>query len=165
MPVKARPWRERFWPKVHKTESCWLWTGCTVEGYGRFNLNGEAVPAHLMAYRELVGPIPAGLQIDHLCRNRGCVNPEHMEPVTSRVNVLRGEAFSAIKFRQTHCIHGHAFSPANTRINGTRRRCRACSNARRKAYRQRNVKIYGSRWSPGSKHFPTKLRQALEATQ
>ena len=95
---------ERFLSKVNKTDDCWLCTDALVDGYGRFSVNGRTIAAHRWAYEQLVGPIPPGLQLDHLCHTRDvakcirsgecthrrCVNPDHLEPVTSRENVNRG---------------------------------------------------------------------------
>jgi hypothetical protein len=87
---------ERFWPKVDKTETCWLWVGAIgTGGYGNFYISSvgrriRSVRAHRWAYEHLVGSIPDGLDLDHLCRNRACVNPAHLEPVTRRVNLRRG---------------------------------------------------------------------------
>lgn len=120
---------ERFWSKVHETDTCWMWTASqNPHGYGQFGLPGDKkIGAHRLAYQLLVGPIPDGLVLDHLCRVRACVNPAHLEPVTNAENLRRGEGFVGKKFRQTHCIHGHEFTPANTRITkrGTRT-CRVC---------------------------------------
>ena len=84
---------DRFWSKVDKLGdrwACWLWTGATMEGYGQFSYAGQSQLAHRLAYTELVGPIPGGMTLDHLCRTRACVNPLHLEPVTNRENILRG---------------------------------------------------------------------------
>jgi hypothetical protein len=87
----------RFWSKVDRTGDCWKWTaGLTGSGYGRFRWDGGEVAAHRFAYELLVGAIPDGLQIDHLCRNRACVNPAHMEPITQRENILRGVGRAAL---------------------------------------------------------------------
>lgn len=82
---------KRFWSKVEKTDTCWLWRGFTTKkGYGHFALGRGYKQAHRHSYELLVGKIPSHLQIDHLCRVRNCVNPDHLEPVTSRENALRG---------------------------------------------------------------------------
>jgi hypothetical protein len=116
---------------------CWIWTGyIKPEGYGEVHRGGRKMYAHRLSYETFVGPIPEGLQLDHLCRNRACISPLHLEPVTSRENTMRGENWSAKKARQTHCINGHEFTPENTSIrrNGSRR-CRACDAIRcRKRY-------------------------------
>lgn len=118
----------RFWPKVNKTPACWLWTaGTDAAGYGRFKVDGVAAVAHRYAYELLCGPIPDGLQIDHLCRVRHCVNPAHMEPVTLVENVRRGDSFSAQNAAKTYCANGHPYDEANTymRPDGGRG-CRSC---------------------------------------
>lgn len=112
---------------------CWEWqAGKGTNGYGLMRVDGRQTAAHRFAYQLYVGPIPEGLDLDHLCRNRGCVNPGHLEPVTRRENLMRGETITARKAAQTHCIHGHEFTPENTgrnSVTGTRR-CRACDRAR-----------------------------------
>ena len=82
---------QRFWEKVHKTDLCWIWTGAKSVGYGHFGTQQVLWTAHRYAWTRLVGPIPEGFDIDHLCRNRACVNPDHLEPVTRAVNLRRGE--------------------------------------------------------------------------
>ena len=128
-----RPFPQNFWSKVEKADTwdtCWIWTaGKDRAGYGVYNGAGLGTrAAHRIAYMLLVGAIPAGLELDHLCRVRACVNPAHLEPVTPRVNQLRGEGFAGQRARQTHCIHGHRFTPENTYITPGRgtRQCRAC---------------------------------------
>lgn len=111
---KRRPPEERFWEKVQKGTSptdCWLWlSGKQPSGYGNFLVNPETIGAHVYAYRLLKGPVPKGLELDHLCRNPSCVNPAHLEPVTHRENCLRGEGISARHARKTHCPKGHEYS-------------------------------------------------------
>ena len=127
---------ERFWAKVNKTDTCWLWIGAKTEGYGLLSVEGRNVLAYRLSYELVVGSIPAGLTLDHLCRVPACVNPAHLEPVTMRENILRGIGPAARRARQTHCIHGHPFDEANTRIrkNGTRQ-CRRCNADRMVARR------------------------------
>ncbi len=82
---------DRFWAKVDKTGECWLWTaGCFKRGYGSFRLNGKMERAHSLSFRLARGDVPKGLVLDHLCRNKRCVRPEHLDPVTQLVNVRRG---------------------------------------------------------------------------
>lgn len=108
----------RFWAKVASANEagCWVWLAATSAGYGRFLVEGRLEQAHRVSYERLIGRIPEGLQIDHLCRVRGCVNPAHMEPVTARVNTLRGEGATAIHAAQTHCGKGHPLSGENVRV-------------------------------------------------
>jgi hypothetical protein len=134
---------ERFWPRVDKRpDGCWIWTGSTDgHGYGQFRADGTMVKAYRWAYEDTHGPVPAGLELDHVCRVRRCVNPDHLEPVTHRENVLRGESITADQAKRTHCPKGHPYSGANLKIrpNG-KRRCVTChreSERRRKA-RQRS---------------------------
>ena len=121
---------------------CWLWRGCINEnGYGSLNFHHSNILAHRIAYELFIGPIPPGLVIDHLCRNKGCVNPLHLEAVTDRVNILRGEGPAAIEARQTHCIHGHELSGENLRITmfkgRTYRGCMACQRQRKPKDREK----------------------------
>lgn len=112
---------------------CWLWTGATTVGYGRFRGSG----VHRMAYEELVGPIPDGLVMDHLCRVRHCVNPAHLEPVTLAENVRRGLS-GRYQASKTHCPQGHEYSPENTYVTKVgQRKCRTCYISRRRADRVR----------------------------
>lgn len=132
-----------FWIKVAKTRRCWTWTAAQAGGgYGKFQVKRKAVYAHRFAYELAKGKIPRGLQIDHLCRNRLCVNPAHLEAVTCRENLLRGEGLTALRSKQRSCIRGHKFTKSNTRVraNGTRK-CRLCHNERaKKSY----AKIHGA---------------------
>jgi hypothetical protein len=127
--IRIRDWI-RFWSKVEKTNSCWLWRAESVHkfGYGRFSLRGKHVEAHRYAYENCIGPIPKGLQIDHLCRVPACVNPKHLEVVTRKENLLRGFSPMAILARRTHCLRGgHPLSGENLFINAHgQRECYIC---------------------------------------
>lgn len=119
----------RFWARVDRrgADDCWPWlAGAVPGGYGRFHVDGRPVATHRFAYELACGPIPDGLQLDHLCRNRICVNPAHLEPVTCRENVRRGIGISAVNARKTSCDHGHPLSGDNLVIVCGRRTCRAC---------------------------------------
>lgn len=134
----------RFWAGVEKTETCWLWTGYIRknDGYGLFFDGKRQVLVHRFAYELLVGPIPSGLDLDHVrargCTHRNCVRPDHLEPVTPWENMRRGDAPAAVNLRKTHCKRGHEFSADNTRIskNG-KRHCRICLSMLRREYRHR----------------------------
>lgn len=124
---------ERFWPRVEKTDSCWIWTGAGYgcsRGYGRFQAclgSQKLVQAHRFAYELIRGRIPDGLQIDHLCRNRFCVNPDHLEAVTARVNVHRSANPCALNAVKTHCPRGHAYQTfGRLDPRGGKRYCREC---------------------------------------
>lgn len=131
MSPPARPLLDRFWEKVQTGEGCWQWTGSLARGgYGSIGFEGHTLRAHRVAYEALVGPIPEGLVLDHLCRNRGCVNPTHLEPVTLHENLLRGEPAN-----RTHCPAGHAYTAQNTWMWHGKRKCRECGRLRqRRAY-------------------------------
>ena len=108
---------------------CWVWTAYRDrDGYGVVSdTSNRGRRAHRAVYELHVGPIPEGLQLDHLCRNTGCVNPAHLEPVTCRVNLLRGDTVNARNAQKTHCKRGHEFTPENTGRQPRGRYCRTCS--------------------------------------
>ena len=141
---------ERFWSHVDKNgpNGCWNWIGSKQSaGYGQICLGSRSdnsrhyIYVHRFAYELLKGPIPENLTIDHICRNRACVNPEHLQEVTSKVNILRGNGHTAINALKTHCIHGHPVDLFNTqyRLNG-RRRCIICQNINNKKRNRRKIK-------------------------
>jgi hypothetical protein len=138
-----------FLAKTEFTESCWLWTGGkTGLGYGQLGVNGRAFLAHRWIYEVCNGPIPAGLELDHLCRNPGCVNPDHLEPVTHRINLLRGVTLAAQGAQVTHCPQGHEYAGENLLIKTTKkgkhhRACRQCSNLYMREYmrQQRSINV------------------------
>lgn len=141
MRIKGDP-RERFHAKyiVNPETGCWEWQArINRTGYGRFKVGRREYAAHRIAYELLVDRIPEGLDIDHLCRVRHCVNPEHLEPVTRRENIRRGltgHNSNNHNARKTHCKRGHPFDTANTaKLSGGRRGCLACRRAYRKTYR------------------------------
>lgn len=129
---------ERFRAKYDVTPAgCWEWNrGQDRGGYGQFMLTGgRIVKAHQFAYELHKGPVPIGMELDHLCRNRRCVNPEHLEAVTHQVNILRSPiALAGVNARKTQCIRGHEFTPENTKYAYGKRYCRKCGYIRSKAY-------------------------------
>jgi len=136
---------DRFWAKVNKTDSCWLWTGyCNPKGYGRFTENYNPIFAHRWSYEKFIGPIPEGLVIDHLCEVKNCVNPEHLEPVTNKINLNRGKVGqkNAARHRsKTHCRNGHEYTEENTAYWNRKsrgvltRKCLICYNNTQERFR------------------------------
>ena len=131
---------DRFWSKVIKRPSgCWEWHTATQRGYGHFWADGSSHPAHRWIYEQTVDPsLEPDLVIDHLCRNRRCVRPDHLEKVSDRENILRGVGQGAVNFRKVECAQGHPLDDDNThtRPNG-RRRCRTCMRNEARARRAR----------------------------
>lgn len=144
MPGKfgAKDLLEKLEDKFLIDDGCWIWTGANNGGlhpYGALKHDGRRLMAHRILYELLVGPIPEGLVLDHLCRNEKCVRPDHLEPVTIGENVLRGVGPAAVRARQTHCQRGHALEGLNLRIRTTgRRMCNTCANDRRRDRRRRS---------------------------
>jgi hypothetical protein len=136
---------ERFWERVDRSagpQQCWPWTGSrNWLGYGRAKVRGRHSNAHRIAYLLAGRPIPAGFQVDHLCRVRACCNPQHLEAVPARENVLRGEAPSAQNASKTHCSRGHSFEGSNLVVTKSKnqryRECRTCQRERVRRYRAR----------------------------
>lgn len=122
-----------FWDRVEKTDTCWWWRGgISMYGYGQFQpARSKNLRAHKFAWEMEHGPTPDDMVLDHLCRNRACVRPEHLEPVTPRTNTLRGIGPAAINSRKTACVNGHRFTPENTRVDAQgNRSCWMCLRAK-----------------------------------
>lgn len=156
--IVLRTAEERFWAKVNKDGPipngrpdlgpCWLWTGAKDQrGYGHLTSNGRTLQAHRHGYELTVGPIPAKLVMDHLCRVVACVRPSHLEPVTHATNLARGIGPIVTALRAaaiTHCPSGHPYSFENTYVNPAgSRECRACSRAATARWRARRRAMGG----------------------
>lgn len=129
---------DNFELKVVKTNSCWNWSGCVIKnGYGQITIRNKVQYAHRVAYERAKGEIPKGLCVDHLCRNRSCVNPDHLEVVTSKENTLRGGGISAKNAVKRLCVNGHAFTKENTYFVKKGRHCKRCTLERTKKYRKK----------------------------
>lgn len=139
---KPLPFSVLVWRRVLKTGTCWLWQGATTKGYGNIRRRRTNIAVHRWAYEDAKGPIPPGMDLDHLCRVRNCVNPDHLEPVRRGVNVLRGATVAAENGYKTHCIRGHAFDVKNTRVNidqFVHRSCKQCAADRKAARRAAGI--------------------------
>ena len=145
--------RERFETKVERIpfHSCWEWIGYRASGYGKFFVGNKKLgtarmcSAHRLLYEHEVGPVPRGLELDHLCRNRGCVNPAHLEPVTREENFRRGRGGKHQR-EKSHCSKGHEYSELNTLVRpGTGWRvCRECNRRSHREWCRRTRGIGGS---------------------
>lgn len=127
---------------------CWLWTGSNVKGYGRVTIAHKGRSLHRVVYERMVGPIPDGLHIDHLCRQPPCCNPAHLEPVTPLVNVRRGVGHGS----ETHCPQGHDYSGDNLIVaekakGGPRRICRLCRDENMRKFRERLAERKRQTWA------------------
>ena len=127
---------EKFWEKVKKTDTCWLWqSGVNQAGYGRFWIkNKGAVMAHRFSYELVKGKIPAIKCLDHLCRIHNCVNPDHLEVVSVRENIMRGIGITAVNARKTECKRGHPLDSDNVYCYRSTRQCKQCRVAIRRRH-------------------------------
>lgn len=133
--------QDRFWVSVDTQGPCWEWTATrNHHGYGHAWLDGRLQMAHRIAYELLVDRIDSGLELDHLCRNPPCVNPDHLQPVTHAENMLRAP-WGAVQYQasKTHCPQGHEYTPENTYIRKSKysRECRTCRVEASRLYRER----------------------------
>ena len=130
---------ERVWAKVRQEGGCWVWGGrVNWRGYGYMSFRDQDRPVHRLMYEACRQPVPENLTLDHLCRNLRCVNPDHLEPVTNRENILRGDGPAAICARKTHCKRGHALTPDNLYSSPSvegQRVCKTCTRAKLRARR------------------------------
>ncbi len=121
-------------------DGCWVWkNNIKSNGYGSIWMDGRSRGVHRVAYEIAVGPIPTGLQIDHLCRVRACMNPSHLEAVTSKENIRRGNT-AQWQRDKTHCPSGHPYSGDNLYVHGGKRYCRSCSRASSRRYYRANLR-------------------------
>ena len=142
---KVQPLAERFWSHVNKTDGCWLWTGTKSDGYGKITIyiDGQRKCrfAHIVAYELVKGKVPDGYDLDHLCRNHSCVNPDHLDPVPHQINMERSHKSRYNSLKQ-FCPAGHPYDEENTYYNNGRRTCRTCvrERARKRCLSKTEVK-------------------------
>jgi hypothetical protein len=134
---KEKTYEQRVWEHVDASGDCWEWTGRRPGDYGTVWTGSGYLAAHRAVWMLLVGPIPDGLELDHLCKNTPCVNPDHLEPVSHRVNVRRSENFAGQNARKSRCKNGHEFTLENTYPQSDGRGCRACRADACRRYREK----------------------------
>lgn len=138
---RGAPKEQRFFKYVKVVDSCWVWQGgVDAKGYGHFQAeNRRCVRAHRFSWELVNGPIPKGMQLDHLCRDTACVNPLHLEVVSNLTNTLRSTNFIAVHAQKTHCVNGHPFDGINSYIGKRRNRvCRQCQRDRMERFKAKS---------------------------
>jgi HNH endonuclease len=139
VPGKSVPVIERLFDKILIGDGCWDWIASTSKGYGQLNVGGVPKKAHIVVWELLNGPVPDGMELDHLCRRPICTRPGHMEPVTHQENCRRGHRWKDWA-PNISCPHGHALEGANLYVNPLGRRiCRACRRVSQAAYKRRKL--------------------------
>jgi len=135
---------DRFWEKVdvRGDDECWEWKAAKSKGYGRIGgKNNTYIEAHRLAYMLVKGDIPKGYDLDHLCKNHGCVNPNHLEAVTHKENLLRGNGWAGVNAQKTHCPRGHEYDKVCKNVTYLMRRCSICHKEADRKYRARLKQI------------------------
>ena|SRR5215469_14381135 len=134
--------------RIDPSSGCWIWQGALSRGYGVIKIDGKMLKTHRVMFRHGYGPIRKGFHLDHLCRVKACANPEHLEEVSPRENMMRGESIQALNARKTECDHGHKFSDENTYIDKRgNRACKTCTFERSAQWRKtQKGKAYLRRW-------------------
>ena len=144
--MAKKTWLERFFEKVEITEGCWIWRGAMGRNYGVFTFDGKLRVAHRGLWEKIMGPVPAGMELDHLCRNPACVRLDHLEPVTRSENMKRSMPYrsmsgvAAENVAKTHCKAGHPYTEDNIYRIANRpgaRYCRDCHKDRSREYARR----------------------------
>lgn len=153
--------KRRLFSRTKKTKSCWIWQGTTTRGYGMVSWKYYRGSTHRLSLLLVGRSVPRGLTVDHLCRVRNCLNPSHLEVVTTKENILRGESWAAKNSQKTHCKNGHEFTPKNTRWMPKGRQCWICCRARSLKWK-RKVGYHSTLWKQGKRFYANNPGVAVE---
>lgn len=165
MPRKRNTLDDALWNRIVEEGECWLFQGSLdKDGYGLTTYDRRTQRAHRLAYKVTVGDIPARLVLDHLCRVRQCINPAHLEPVTSKENLMRGETHARRNADKTHCKHGHEFTEENTLVTDTQRYCRQCARDKQKRLNSPERRAYRAKWARDKREKDRQERERLNGS-